>query len=529
LSSKTIINKRIEKDEWPTLIVSSFFAFGSVALAIFIRTWSDTLFLTHFRPEKIPIFYIWSAVIFAPTTMGYTWLSQRFNLVRLNTATLITFASACLFCIHPTTDKTTLFILLLMMSLVSPLVNAICWGLILERINSRQSKRLLPLISSSATIGATISGTLGAEIIEWGGNPALMSLICLTLLVLTPFPRLLIKKLETSTPIPIPEESQTQKLFDGLHALSRNRLLRVSAVATFLMAIATNLVDYLFKVKLQAELTPAELGPFFARFHAISNLAILLIQLTILSPILQRFGVKNSFRLYPGFLVTVGSLCLFYSHLWFFTLLRGVDTIMKFTFHQNTENLLMTPVPFLERTQSKVFLKGVIYPLGGLIAGILIYLIDFSGYVLLGSLVAMLCICICWLWSVYQTHHHYIRQLAMNVGIESIIIHKKQIIRKKEQKVQIKYIQNYYNHYNQKEHFPMLTQSESSELLNRILIILGYQQHQQALWNVFYQLNLRQSADLVELLDQLLRVQGLNEMETLLDHIFRQHQLAKMI
>ena len=126
---------KIKKDEWPTLALASLFAFGSVALAIFIRTWSDTLFLIHFQPDRIPIFYIWSAIVFAPTTMGYTWLSQRFNLVRLNTSTLLTFASMCLFCINPIQHKEVLFVLLLGMSLVSPLVNAICWGLILERLN----------------------------------------------------------------------------------------------------------------------------------------------------------------------------------------------------------------------------------------------------------------------------------------------------------------------------------------------------------------------------------------------------------
>ena len=91
-SNSNVKQRRVERDEWPVLLLSGGFSFGSVALAIFIRTWSDTLFLTRFQADQIAIFYIWSALIFAPTTMGYAWLSQRFNPIKLNTTTLFAFA-----------------------------------------------------------------------------------------------------------------------------------------------------------------------------------------------------------------------------------------------------------------------------------------------------------------------------------------------------------------------------------------------------------------------------------------------------
>ena len=171
--------KQVYPHERFTFLFSALFSFGAVALAIFIRTWSDTLFLTHFSVDRLPVFFIWSAFAFAPVTMGYTWLSKRISPIRLNTATLLLFSGSCLLCIHPAENPIILFVTLLLMSLVSPLVNAICWGVVLERLSSLQSKRLIPLISSAATIGAVSAGLFAAEVIEWGGLVALMGTITL--------------------------------------------------------------------------------------------------------------------------------------------------------------------------------------------------------------------------------------------------------------------------------------------------------------------------------------------------------------
>jgi len=414
--------RKVEPDEWPVVLLSGALSFGAVALAIFIRTWSDTLFLSRFDAEQIALFYILSAVIFAPTTMGYAWLSQRFHPVRLNTATLLLFAGLSLLCLAPPSSAPLTFGLLLALSLVSPLVNALCWGMILERLTSRQSKRLVPLIGGSATLGAALSGVVAAGVLGWGGDAALMGLITATLLALAPLPMILMRGAQgEANPNAQARPREPESLVDGLKALSHNDLLRVSAVATFLMAIATNLIDYLFKAELQLEMPREALGPFFARFHALTNLGILAVQVLLLGPALSRLELRWSFGLYPLSLLAVGALCLTPLGLWAFIGLRGADTLMKFTFYSTTENLLLTPVPFRERTQSKVFLKGVIYPLGGLVAGLLISLISAAvgegGRPTSAALLLALLISGAWVWSTAHVHQHYLQQLAHNLGL----------------------------------------------------------------------------------------------------------------
>ena len=518
--------RRVEPQEWPVLLISSGFAFGAVALAIFIRTWSDTLFLTYFKASQIPLFYIGSALLFAPTTMGYAWLSQRFNPIRLNTSTLLLFSAISLLCLQSLPSNVMLFGLLLIMSLISPLVNAICWGLILERLNSRQSKRLIPLISSSATIGAAVSGTLGAEVIEWGGNSALMSLICLTLLALTPLPTLLVEKstLDKITK-QITERDRPPKLFDGLKALGRNRLLKVSAIATFLMAIATNLIDYLFKVKLQASLPPEELGPFFARFHAFTNLAILGVQMIVLSPALQRLGLRGSFALYPSSILALGMMCMAPVGLWALTALRGIDTLMKFTFYSTTENLLLTPVPFMERTQSKVFLKGAIYPLGGLVAGILITVIGQFTHPFLGVLIFTCVITAIWVWSTTRVHIHYIEQLSQNLSIDLTYTQGDRTLRaraRRELAQQINAWKMESPNAHQRADLNTLITIISSSLDARHL-----SDHFLGLW---YDSSLSVRADFIEWVDQMMRREHIKGVGALLEHyIHHEHTSTEEI
>lgn len=414
--------RKVEPEEWPILLLSGAFSFGAVALAIFIRTWSDTLFLSRFNADQIALFYVLSAVIFAPTTMGYAWLSQRFHPVKLNTATLLLFAGLSLACLTPPSSKPITFALLLALSLVSPLVNALCWGMILERLTSRQSKRLVPLIGGSATLGAALSGLVAAGVIAWGGDTALMGLITATLLALSPLPMILMRGAQgEANPASIQRQREPESLLDGLKALSKSDLLRVSAMATFLMAIATNLIDYLFKAELQVSLPQEQLGPFFARFHALTNMGVLAVQVLVLTPTLPRLGLRWSFGLYPLSLLVVGALCLTPIGIWAFIGLRGVDTLMKFTFYSTTENLLLTPVPFRERTQSKVFLKGVVYPLGGLVAGVLISALSFGLEVgerhTTAALLLTLLISGGWVWSTAHVHQHYLKQLAHNLGL----------------------------------------------------------------------------------------------------------------
>ena len=60
----------VRRNEWPMLLGMGLFAFLAVAVAIVIRTWSDTVFLEHFDVAWLPLLFVLSAFAFAPALRG---------------------------------------------------------------------------------------------------------------------------------------------------------------------------------------------------------------------------------------------------------------------------------------------------------------------------------------------------------------------------------------------------------------------------------------------------------------------------
>ncbi|MEE2645081.1 MAG: hypothetical protein VYD19_09120 [Myxococcota bacterium] len=432
---------RVERRELRLLSVTALFAFSSVTLAILIRTWSDTLFLRTFPAEEIPFFYVMSALLFFPTTMGYTWIAQRSTPLILNQRALLCFAILTTSALLLPSTPPVIFSVILLLALISPLVNAICWSMILEQFSSRQARRLVPLIGGISTAGAAAGGLLSAELIEGWGEQALMLVIVGLLLLMVPFPRWVTRvglalreervgDEDESDPLPPkqPEKApransgaevkaapraEDRSFLDALKILAHNRLLQSAGLATLLLAIATNLVDYSLKEIVKETLSPDEIGPFFARFHGLVNLSILFLQFTVVTPTLSRLGVRRSFQLHPFGILICTVVALFAPSLWALVALRAVDTAMKFSFQSSTENLLLTPVPFAERASAKVILKGAIYPIGGLIAGLLLMGTGGEERVLWTILVASFL----WLIVTDRVQIYYLEQLAKNLKL----------------------------------------------------------------------------------------------------------------
>ena len=407
----------VRRNEWPMLLGMGLFAFLAVAVAIVIRTWSDTVFLEHFDVAWLPLLFVLSAFAFAPATLSYAWLARRLPLVPLNTGLLIVFALVTVGCRLVASGPWPVFAAILVLAVVSPLVNVACWSIVLERVNSRQARRLIPLVGACSTAGAVGGGAIGVPVIEHFRTDALLWAVVVLLLLMLPLPRLVANswamgRRETAEP-------QGGGFRTGLKALAANPLLRAVGAATFLMAVTTNLVDFTLKAHLQASLEPDQIAIFFANFHGITNLVVLVVQLLFVGPMIGRIGIGLSFALHPAVVLAGCVACVVFPVLAVATVLRGADTMLKFTFQANTQNMVITPVPLIERTQAKVFLKGMVYPLGGLAAGVLLPLVQVFdsptgvGVPLLAALLSA-----AWLYLAGRVQPHYRRQLEQNLLVE---------------------------------------------------------------------------------------------------------------
>jgi len=408
----------VRSGEWPLVIAASLFAFLAVALAIFIRTWSDAAFLGKFDVAFLPVFFAFSAVVFLPTTAVYTWLSKRIAPVVLNTMLIVFFV---LLSVGATQfdyeNKWFVFGVVLALAIVSPLVNVICWNTIVERMDSRKARRLIPFIGGCGTLGAVGAGLLGAGLVDEHGTKSLLWAIALILVILIPFPRWVAQTWHISVRGAKPK----QNVRDGIKALAEDPLVRVIAAATFLMAITTNMTDFHFKAFLQSDMAhdDAAIAAFLARFHGFTNLAILFIQFLVAAPTIRRFGLGFAYSLHPAAVLVGGLLCLVNPILWTAVMLRFADTLMKFTFHSDTNEMVLTPLPFIKRGETKVLMKGVIYPIGGLVAAAFLQIMIATGET--GNILILLCLCVMalgWFFSTRKVRGPYLSLLSSNLAIE---------------------------------------------------------------------------------------------------------------
>jgi len=403
----------VRSGEGPLVAATGAFAFLAVALAIVLRTWSDAIFLTTFDVRFVPWLFMASAVVFVPATFGYAWMAPRLGAVWLNTLLLGSFGVAIVACARFTHGATAVFVAVLGVSVLSPLANVICWNTILDRLDHRQARRLLPVVGGISTLGAIVGGVAGGELAARHGQESLLWIALVLLAVMTPLPLLLSAPLRRHAP------RKQAGIQEGFRSLARNRLIGVVALATFLMALATNVVDYQFKAHAQASLAPEGLGTFFARFHGAANVAVLLVQFLVAPFVMRRFGVGMAFALHPAVLIGGALVTLAYPVLATVMALRFVDTVLKFTFHKNSNDLALTPVPAHDRHQAMVFLKGIVYPLGGIAAGLLLSGAAVLGFDLLhatGFFVMLLASL--WLLLARHVRFHYLHQIGEKLSIE---------------------------------------------------------------------------------------------------------------
>jgi ATP/ADP translocase len=404
----------VRHGEWRLVAATGSFAFLAVALAIVLRTWSDAVFLTWFDASWVAWLFVATAVVFVPATFGYAWVAPRLGAVWLNTLLLGAFGVATVACARFAQTPEAVFAAVLVVSVFSPLANVICWNTVLDRLDARQARRLLPVIGGISTLGAIGGGLVGGELAALHGNEALVWLAFSFLICMMPLPLLLSAPLRRRAPRKRPAGIQ-----QGFRSLARNRLIGIVAAGTFLMALSTNVIDYQFKAHAQAALPGEALGTFFARFHGAANLAVLLVQFGLAPLVMRRFGVGAAFALHPFVLVVGAFATLAFPVLGAVVALRFVDTVLKFTFHKNSNDLALSPVRSQDRHQAMVFLKGVVYPLGGIAAGLVLAGSAALGFDLLhaaGFWVMLLASL--WLLVARQVRVGYMEQIGRKLSIE---------------------------------------------------------------------------------------------------------------
>ncbi len=409
----------LRSGEGKPLLAAVTFSLLSVAIAVVSRAVSDALFLTTHPIEDVPDFYIVSSLAFVAASMTYSTLVRMVRALRLHVLILCAFAASMLggrwllFGDH----QNAVFTLCVWLAIMAPLVNIICWNAIADHFDSRQGRRLFPVVFAGSTLGAIFAGLAIGPFINLWGLDNLLYALALLIAAAIPMPfALALDQSRTDAPTRsfIIEGSTKfwRTLREGVTTVSHSRLLRALAWVVFCAALVTNLIDYAFKEALQIRFNKDEIGTFYGYFNAFANVGNLLLQLFVVSRVIERIGVVKVFRILPLTLYAGTLFLTFIPGFVMVVLLKLVDGLLRFTFQNSANEVVLAPISYIERNRAKIFIKGAMNPLGAIAAGVVLTLLEAEGVVPTKTLVIIgLVVLTAWLFLISRISPAYAAQL----------------------------------------------------------------------------------------------------------------------
>lgn len=415
----------VRAGEGPVLGVAVGFAFLAVAAAIVSRAVADALFLTAWPLSAVPRFFIVSNAVFIAGSMLYSALVRVVRPVALNSgmAALFAVTLAAGRALVPEHEGASvgLYTVCVWLTVAPAILNIVCWNAIADCFDSRQARRLVPIVFSGCTAGAILAGVGMAPFIDVFDVESLLYVLAGLVAACVPLPVLLARTGSRATDAPSrsfirdASDGLWTILKEGITTVSRSRLLRLLALIVLLAGLVTNLVDYAFKGMLQARYDRDQIGAFYGYFNAVANTGNLVLQLFVVSWAMNRFGVARIFRVLPVTLLC-GTLVL---GLWpAFAAIVGLkllDGLLRFTFQTSANEVVIAPIPYVERNRAKIFIKGAMNPLGAILAGLLLMPLA-AGQVPIHALVVLLVVVLAaWLWLVRGISRAYSEQLYISL------------------------------------------------------------------------------------------------------------------
>ncbi len=407
--------RRTERPLAMALLLHNLFAVGAFLTG---RTVRDTLFLAHADLAALPWMYVASAVAVTMTGLWYSSVAAEFrrDRVAIGTAALFAVVFAGFQFWEHTHHPWVYPALYVVVEVMGALVLVQFWSLANDLFHAREAKRLYGIIGAGGTLANIFIGLLCAKISLWFGSSALIAFTAL-LLVGAAFAagsagaagrqRLFARAAAG-------RKTATRR--GGFSKVAESSHLKMVALLAGLTFITVTLVDYDFKVIARQVFGKDELAAFFGYFSAGVGVLALGLQLFGTSRLLSTAGVVASLAVLPLSLGIGSALFLAFPVLWAASLMKGADTLFRYSVNDATTQILYLPVPASSRVSAKAFIDGVVKPLAIGLAGVGLALYrsatDASPFALGWISVAT---CVAWLLVVAALRGQYIRSLQQTL------------------------------------------------------------------------------------------------------------------
>lgn len=370
----------LRRGELAPVLVAGLFFFCLLTALMLLRPARDALGMER-GIESIRWLFIGTAVVTLLVNPVFGWLVSRFQRLHFISATYGFFALslvgfwALLVFAPGAVGARSGQVFYVWFSVFNLFVTMVFWALLADRFNSEQGKRLFALIAVGGTLGAIFGPWLASQLAEPLGTPALLLVAAAILLLGTALAWVLVRlaKGDDAQDTRVVAANTEEQRIGG----SAWAGLRAVFASPYLMGIAgyvltmTVMATFVYFTRLQ--MVAAAESDLDARTGLLANIdmwtqiAVLLLQLTLTGHIIRRFGLAFALALLPlanalGFigLAIFGSFAAL-------ILLEALNKAVQRGLTRPAREALFTVISREDKYKAKAFIDTFVYRTGDVV------------------------------------------------------------------------------------------------------------------------------------------------------------------
>ena len=406
-----IFNIRTKEIHLVVILLLMFF--GISAASITGSAVRDAIFLVKFDKSYLPIMYTVIAIVMTIMIEGYKRLISDKDQLSLVTFSGIIFASSLLV-FYYNLNGWMIPLLYIWIEVITILMILQFWMLAGKLLNTRQAKRIFPIIIAGGSMAAIGSGYFIKPFVNRynSDNLLLVTMLFLYLSILVgQFLRPYMGK---------PSNNQEPKPTPQLKNVKFEPYLKYVAIMVACSAFISRIIDYQFKVMaVNAFPMQNDLVNFFGTYYMLTGVATLVMQFMVTSFILTRFGILAGLIFLPATLVFGATGFIMLGTMSAVFLLKFSDQVFKFSMNNAVREILWLPVTTIKKNRTKPLIDGTIKSIIEGVAGLSIFLlVTFNlvpeSKIYLLSLI-VLALAIYWFWNSFRIKEGYLSEIVSSI------------------------------------------------------------------------------------------------------------------
>lgn len=348
------------------------------------NTAAFALFLDVLDAQSLPWIYIGSSVISTLVSVLYLRLEKRYSLAQLIVGQMAFFLVTLIgyrLGLALTMNRWLVFTLPIYDGAVSALMYMTFWNLLGRIFNLQQGKRFFSLFGAAQELATIVMGfgmplvvaLVGTGNLLWGAALSCVGALGVLLLIIRQAP---------TVHAPSQDEEVVADVTD--QPTARRWLTDPYIALIFAMCICFGFGDYfvdnIFYARIEGQLTnPEQLASFLGIFASCVSALSLGSHLFLSSYVLRRYGVRTIILLTPllllvftGLFALSGLLGASAGALFWLAVVMNLTRQVTDAFDNTAANLLYQPLPPTVRMRTQTTIDGILYPVAGGLAGLLL-------------------------------------------------------------------------------------------------------------------------------------------------------------